>query len=171
MINKKVLSEIALYCGTVKMPEGFEIEKEELTKNIFLSQYYENFEYHFSITFDKLKNFITDFIKVEHNLNLVPKKIYGNFYEKNEISKPKLEVDPVDLRNSCDFVFLYGAEIDSETCEVVVYYDDNRRKGRSWNINLKTNEFVMFPSSQLFYIKNNNNSHLNFVQTIHFEYI
>ena len=114
---------------------------------------------------------ITDFIKVEHNLNLVPKKIYGNFYEKNEVSKPRLEIDLVDLRNSCDFVFLYGAEIDSETCEVVVYYDDNRRKGRSWNINLKTNEFVMFPSSQLFYIKNNNNSHLNFVQTINFEYV
>jgi len=171
MINKKVLSEIALYGGTVKMPEGFEIEKEELTKNIFLSQYYENFEYPFSITFDKLKNFITDFIKVEHKLNLVPKKIYGNFYEKNEFSKPRLEIDPVDLRNSCDFVFLYGVEIDSKTCEVIVYYDDNRRKGRSWNINLKTNEFVMFPSSQLFYIKNNNNSHLNFVQTIHFEYI
>jgi hypothetical protein len=117
------------------------------------------------------ETFITDFIKVEHNLNLVPKKIYGNFYEKNEVSKPRLEIDLVDLRNSCDFVFLYGAEIDSETCEVVVYYDDNRRKGRSWNINLKTNEFVMFPSSQLFYIKNNNNSHLNFVQTINFEYV
>jgi hypothetical protein len=39
MINKKTLSETALYYGEVKMPEGFEIEKDELVKNIFLSKY------------------------------------------------------------------------------------------------------------------------------------
>ena len=54
MINKKILSEIALYKGKVKMPKGFEINNEELVNNIFLSQYYENFEYPFSISFDKL---------------------------------------------------------------------------------------------------------------------
>lgn len=171
MIEKKILSEISLYTGIVKMPKGFEIEKDELVKNITLSQYYENVEYPFSISFDKLKTYVTDFIRIEHNLSLVPKKIYGRFYEKNEISKPILEVDPVDLRNSPDFVLLYGVEIDSKTCEIVISYDNNRRKGNTWHINLENNKFIMFPASQLYYIKNNKNSYLNFIQTITFEYI
>jgi len=171
MINKKILSEISLYYGVVKMPKGFEIEKDELIKNIFLSKYYENIDYPFSTSFDKLKTYICDFMKVEHNLNLVPKKIYGNFYEKNEISEPKLEIDPVDLKNSPDFVLLYGVEIDNKTCEIVINYDDNRRKRRSWNINLENDKFIMFPASQLYYIKNVKNSYLNFIQTITFEYI
>ena len=54
MINKKILSEISLFSGEIKMPKGFEIEREELVKNIFLSQYYENLQYPFSITFDKI---------------------------------------------------------------------------------------------------------------------
>ena len=171
MINKKILSEIALYQGFVKMPEGFEIEKDVLVKNILLSQYYEDINYPFSITWDKLKTYITDFIKVEHGLNLIPKKSYGNFYEKNEISKPKLEIDPVDLKNSSDFVLLYGVEVDPKTCEIVIYYDDNRRKGRSYNVFLENNMFIIFPSSQLYYTKNHKNSYLNFIQTITFTYL
>lgn len=171
MIKKDILSEISIYYGKVKMPKGFEIEEDELVKNITLSSYYENIEYPFSITWDKLKTYITDFIKVEHNLSLIPKKSFGNFYEKNEISTPKLEIDPVDLKNSPDFVLLYGVEVDSKTCEIVIHYDDNRRKGRSRNIILEKNMFVLFPSSLLYYVKNNKNSYLNFVQTITFEYI
>jgi len=34
MIEKKILSEISIYFGQVKMPKGFEIEKDELVKNI-----------------------------------------------------------------------------------------------------------------------------------------
>jgi len=171
MIKKKILSEISIYFGQVKMPKGFEIEENELVKNITLSNYYENLDYPFSITWDKLKTYITDFMKVEHNFNLVPKKSFGNFYEKNETSYPKLEIDPVDLKNSPDFVFLYGVELDTKSCEIVIYYDDNRIKGRTWNFTLEKNMFIMFPSSLLYYVKNKKNSYLNFIQTITFEYI
>ena len=109
MIEKKILSEISIYFGQIKMPKGFEIEEDELVKNITLSSYYENLNYPFSITWDKLKTYVTDFMRIEHNLNLVPKKSFGNFYEKNEISCPKLEVNPVDLKNSADFVSLLRA--------------------------------------------------------------
>lgn len=171
MINKKVLSEISLYSGKINMPKGFEIEEDELVKNIMLSSYYENLNYPFSKTWDKLKTYITDFIRIEHNLNLVSKKTFGNFYEKNEISCPKFEVDPINLKNSPDFVFLYGVEIDPKTCEIIIYYDDNRRKGNTWKIFLEKNMFIMFPSSLLYYVKNDKNSYLNFIQTITFEYI
>jgi hypothetical protein len=171
MINKKILSEIALYKGKVKMPKGFEINNEELVNNIFLSQYYENFEYPFSISFDKLNKFISDYMRLEHKLNLVPKKITGNFYEKGESSKHFLEVEPLDLRNSPDFVLLYGVEIDPSTCKIEIFYDDNRRKNRSRVINLENEEFIIFPSSLTYKINNNNNSYLNFIKKITYEYI
>jgi hypothetical protein len=171
MIQKNILSETSIYFGKVKMPKGFEIEEDELVKNIILSSYYENVEYPFSRTWDKLKTYVLDFLRIEYNLNLINKKTFGNFYEKNEISQPKLEIDPIDLKNSPDFVFLYGVEIDPKTCEIIIHYDDNRRKGKTWKIFLEKNMFVMFPSSLLYYIKNSKNSYLNFVQTITFEYI
>jgi hypothetical protein len=171
MIEKKVLSEVSIYFGQVKMPKGFEIEEDELVKNITLSSYYENLNYPFSITWDKLKTYITDFMKVEHGFSLIPKKSFGNFYEKNEITCPKLEINPMDLKNSPDFVFLYGVEIEPKTCEIIIYYDNNRRKGNTWKISLEKNMFIIFPSSLLYYIKNNKNSYLNFIQTITFEYI
>jgi hypothetical protein len=171
MINKKILSEISLYYGTIKMPNGFEIKKEELVKNITLSNYYKDIEYPFSKEWDKLKSFLTDFFSIEHKLLLIPKETFGNYYEKNEISKPLLHVNPADFRNSPDFVFLYGVEIEPKTCEIIIYYDDNRRKGNIKKIFLENNEFIMFPSSQMYYVKNNKNSYLNFIQTILFNYV
>ena len=171
MIEKKTLSEINLYKGKVKMPEGFEISKEELVKNITISQYYEDIEYPFSINFDKLNKYIIEYMKLEHNINLVNKNAFGNFYEKNERSKLCLDVNPVDLKNSPDFVLLYGVEIDPSTCKVEIYYDDNRRKGRSYIVNLENEEFILFPSSQIYCINNFKNSYLNFIQKINYFYI
>jgi len=66
---------------------------------------------------------------------------------------------------------LYGVEIDKKTCEITIQYDDNRRVNKNCNINLENNKFIIFPSVQKFKIKNVNNSHLNFVQLVNFEYL
>lgn len=169
MINKKILSEIAIYHGKIKMPKNFEIEKDELVKNILLSKYYENVNYPFSIAWDKLKTFIIDFMITEYNISLIPQINYGNFYEKGETSKPKLELNLMDLKNSHDLVLLYGVEIDPNTCKVIINYDDNKRKGKYFEFNLNNDDFIIFPTSQLYYIENNKNSYLNFIQTIIFD--
>ena len=36
IIKKTTLSEIALYQGIIKMPEGFQIEKDVLIKNLLI---------------------------------------------------------------------------------------------------------------------------------------
>ena len=64
---------------------------------------------------------------------------------------------------------LYGVEV--EDCIVTIYYNDNRRKGKSWEIELKNNMFIMFPSSNTYYITNNQKKKLNFIQTITYEFI
>ena len=105
----------------------------------------------------------------EYNFNLINKKTWGNIYKPNEITTPLLNVDSVDLKNSPDYTFLYGVKVNK--CKVRIYYDDNRRKGRSWDIELKNNEFIMFPSTNLYYITNNQKESLNFIQTITYDFI
>ena len=80
-----------------------------------------------------------------------------------------MNINPIDLKDSPDFTVLYGVKV--EDCSVKIYYDDNRRKGRSWDMDLTTNKFIMFPSTNMYHINNNQKNSLNFIQTITYEYI
>ena len=167
-MNKKVLSEQALYYGDVNMPKGFEIDQEKLTNDILQSTFNSK-EFPFSRTWDMLNTYMRDFIGVEHNINLINKKTWGNIYKPHQVSLPLLNIDPVDLRNSPDFTLLYGVKV--KDCNVRIHFEDNRRKGRSWDIELKNNMFIMFPSTNMYYLTNNQKDSLNFIQTITYEYI
>jgi len=165
---KRILSEQALYFGDVSMPKDFEIDQEKLTNDI-LQFSLTNKEFPFSRTWDMLNTYIREHINLEYGFQLVNKNTWGNIYKPNEQSTPLLNINPVDLRNSPDYTLLYGVKVDS--CMVRIHYDDNRRKGRSWDIRLKNNMFIMFPSTNMYYIKNNQKDSLNFVQTLVYEYI
>jgi len=167
-MNKKVLSEQALYYGDVNMPKGFEIDQEKLTKDILQSTFNSK-EFPFSRNWDMLNVYMRDFIGLDYGINLINKKTWGNIYKPHQASLPLLNIDPVDLRNSPDFTLLYGVKV--KDCNVRIHFEDNRRKGRSWDIELKNNMFIMFPSTNMYYITNNQKDSLNFVQTITYEYI
>ena len=167
-MQKKVLTEQSLYFGNVNMPKNWEIDRNELSGYILQSNI-RNSEFLFSRTWDKLNTYIRDFIKVKHDISLVNKDTFGNIYKPGETSQPFINVDPVDLRNSPDFTLLYGVKV--KDCMVRILYEDNRRKGRSWDIELKDNMFIMFPSTNMYYLTNNQKDSLNFVQTITYEYI
>ena len=167
-MQKKVLSEIALYYGDVAMPKGWDIDRKKLQKDILQSQI-QNKNFPFSRTFDMLNTYMRDHINLDYEFNLINKDTFGNIYKPEEISQPFINVDPVDLRNSPDFTLLYGVKV--KDCTVRIHYEDNRRKGRSWDIELKDNMFIMFPSTNMYYITNNQKDSLNFVQTILYEYI
>ena len=167
-MDKKVLSEQALYFGNVDMPKNFEIDQKKLSQDILESSF-KNKEFPFSRTWDMLNTYLRDHINVEYNVNLINKDTWGDIYKPNQISKPLLNVDLVDLKNSPDFTMLYGVTV--ENCMIRIHYEDNRRKGRSWDIPLKNNMFIMFPSTNMYYLTNNQKNSLNFVQTITYEYI
>ena len=167
-MQRKVLTEQSLFYGDINMPKGFEIDQEKLTNDILQSTFNSK-EFPFSRTWDMLNTYMRDFIGLEHNINLVNKSTWGNIYKPNETTIPLLNIDPVDLRNSPDFTMLYGVKV--KDCFVRIHYEDNRRKGRSWDIELKNNMFIMFPSTNMYYITNNQKDSLNFVQTITYEYI
>ena len=167
-MEKKILSEIALIYGDVSMPKGFEIDREDLSKQIIKANI-KNCTFSFSRNWDMLNTYMIDHINVEHDINLINKETWGDIYKPNQISIPLLNIDPIDLRNSPDYTLLYGVKVDG--CMVRIHYDDNRRKGRSWDIPLKNNQFIMFPSTNMYYITNNQKDSLNFIQTITYEFI
>jgi hypothetical protein len=166
-MKKKVLSEIGLYYGDVAMPKGFEINRNQLQEDILKSQIH-NKEFPFSRNWDMLNTYIREHINVEYELSLVNKETWGNVYKPKEISIPLLNIDPVDLRNSPDYTLLYGVNV--KDCSVRIHYDDNRRAGRSWDMSLTNNQFIMFPSTQMYYITNNQKDSLNSILTITHEF-
>ena len=167
-MQKKVLTEQSLFYGDINMPIHWDIDRNDLAHHILHSDL-TNEKLQFSKTWDKLNTYIVDFMRLEHGIDLIKKLTWGNIYKPNETTIPLLNIDPVDLRNSSDFTMLYGVKV--KDCFVRIHYDDNRRKGRSWDIELKNNMFIMFPSTNMYYITNNQKNNLNFVQTITYEYI
>jgi len=167
-MNKNILSEIALYYGDIAMPKGFEIDRDKLSGDILQSNL-QDCKFPFSRTWDMLNTYMRDHFNLEHGRSLINKATWGNIYKPNEVSIPLLNIDPVDLRNSPDYTLLYGVKV--KNCSIRVYFDDNRRKGRSWDIELKNNMFIMFPSTCMYYITNRQRDSLNFIQTITYEYI
>ena len=167
-MQKKVLSEQALYYGDVAMPKDWDIDRDKLSGDI-LQSIIQNKYFQFSRTFDMLNTYLREHIYLKYEFTLIQKKTWGNMYKPQETTIPLLNVDPVDLRNSPDFTLLYGVKV--RDCNVRVHYEDNRRKGRSWDIPLINNEFIMFPSTCMYYLTNNQKDSLNFVQTITYEYI
>ena len=167
-MQRQVLTEQSLFYGDIDMPKGFEINQEKLTNDILQSTFNSK-EFPFSRTWDMLNTYMKDYIGVEYNINLVNKSTWGNIYKPSETTVPLLNIEPVDLRNSPDFTMLYGVKV--KDCNVKIYFDDNRRKGKSWDIELKNNMFILFPSTNMYYLTNNQKDSLNFVQTITYEYI
>ena len=167
-MHKKVLSEISLYHGDVTMPKNWDIDRDKLQDHILKSNLTDS-PFPFSRTWDMLNTYIREHIFLEYKFNLVNKEMWGNMYKPQETTIPLLNIDPVDLRNSPDYTLLYGVNV--KNCMVRIHYEDNRRKGRSWDIELTNNKFIMFPSTCMYYLTNNQKDSLNFVQTITYEYI
>ena len=167
-MRKKVLSEIGLYSGQVEMPKGFEIDRDKLQEDTLKSQI-NNKEFSGSRAWNMLNTYVREHINLEYGFSLVNKKTWGIVYKPKEISLPLLNIDPVDLKNSPDYVLLYGIQV--KDCSVKIHYNDNRRKGKSWDIPLVNNKFIMFPSMQMYYITNTQKDSLNFIQTIIYEFI
>ena len=167
-MEKKVLSEIALYYGDVSMPKYWEIDPIELAHQILQYQIH-NKKFPFSKTWDKLNTYIREHIRLEYNIQLVNKETWGNIYSPHETTIPLSNSDPIDLRSSPDYTLLYGAKVDN--CMVKICYDDNRRKGKSWDVPLSNNKFIIFPSTNMYYIINDQKDSLNFILTITYEFI
>jgi len=180
-MQKKVLSEIDLYIDTVHV---IKIDRKKI-KNDILNSFafnkrlsnnkkdysYEDFKVPYSKPLAWLKDYLRDHFKVDYYKTLIPKKEWGNIYNQHESSYTRHQVEPLLLKTSPDYTCLYGLEVAKDSCELVIEYDDNRRKNRTWHIPLKDNLFIIFPSTQRYFISQNKSKQTNIFLTMTYEYI
>jgi len=183
-MQKVVLSEIDVYTGEVSMPTGFEIDQDQIKNNIISSYIkenrisknnkdysYQDYRVPFSQPLQWLQDYIRDHWRVEYGYSLVIKTMHGNVMRPQEKSWTRHQVDPVDLRNSSDYTFIYGVDVQEDSSECIIEYDDNRRKNRTWHIPMKNNHFIMFPATNRYCFSANTSNKLNVTLTINYEYI
>ena len=183
-MQKVVLSEIDLIHGPVNLPKGFEINRDKIKNDIiksFIDQKkintnpkaysYEDYEVPFSQPLQWFKDYIRDNIRVEHEFTLVEKSQHGNVLHPKEQSHLRNQIEPVDLRNSPDYTLIYALDCAKDSCELVIEYDDNRRKNRTWHIPIENNKFIMFPATNKYSFSPNKSDGLNIILTITYEYI
>ena len=87
--------------------------------------------------------------------------------QKQPLNKRELK----DLKNSPDYTCIYGVDVAKDSCELVIEYDDNRRKNRTWHIPLENNKFIIFPSTQRYFISQNKSKQMNIFLTMTYTYI
>ena len=180
-MQKKVLSEIDLYIDTVQV---IKIDRNKLKNDIINSfafskrlsknkkdYSYQDFEVPFSKPLERLRDYIRDHFVGDYERTLILKKDWGNIYNPYESSVTRHQVDLVDLRNSPDYTCIYVLDVAKDSCELVIEYDDNRRKSRTWHIPLKDNQFIIFPSTQRYFISQNKSKQMNVFLTMAYEYM
>jgi len=180
-VQKKVLSEIDLYIDTVQVVniDRTKIKNDILNSFAFdkrLSKNKKDYSYQdFKIPFSKPLQWLTDYLRdhfrADYYKTLISQKEWGNIYRPHESSIARHQVDLTDLKNSPDYICLYGVEVAKDSCELVIEYDDNRRKNRTWHIPLKNNQFIIFPSMQRYFISQNKSKQMNIFLTLTYEYI
>tara|TARA_R110002020_G_scaffold118777_1_gene271293 strand:+ start:1543 stop:2058 length:516 start_codon:yes stop_codon:yes gene_type:complete len=163
VIIKEILTDNSVYRGVVKMPKGVEINSLELIGSILESE--KNYlPIKHCKSFDKLNNFIREFMQVEHKICIANKKTLGEFYKPKEITKPILQTDPVDIDACPDYVLLYG--IQTTGCFVRIHYESLKSNKQYLDFELKKNNFLFFPANLQYQISNMQSKELNFIQTI-----
>jgi hypothetical protein len=170
-MNKQLLSEIALYTGSVQLPDPIKIDLESLKADILLYNTNNtlNDNFPFSKNLSILDTYIREFIYLKHSIKLISRNTFGDIYKPGEYSFPLIQADPMNLQNSCDFVLLYGVNVKENSCKVRIEYDNNRIKNNYIDVPLKTNSFIIFPSTLVYYVTPNTSEQLNFILTSLYE--
>ena len=183
-MHKKVLTEVDLYTGEIAMPKGFEINRNIIKNDIIKSfvtedrinnnskaYSYKYYKVPYSKPLQWMQDYVRDHWRAEYDFTLVYKNMHGKVLSPKEQSVLMHSVDPVDLRNSPDYTLIYVVDVEPNSCECIIEYDDNRRKNRTWHLPLKNNHFIMFPTTQRFMITENTSDKLNTILVINYEYI
>ena len=77
-----------------------------------------------------------------------------------------MDIDFRSLKDSVDYTMLYG--VNTSNCVVTILYDDNRNKQQYHSIDLTSNKFIIFPSSNMYFINNKQKESFNFVLKINY---
>lgn len=171
---EKVFNETRYFTGEVGPENLFKIDRKEILYRIAESYYENKFvkdtDYLEVLNCDPMNQLIHWWQDIHYYhralVNKIPYKIinhknYGYHILPNDSTLKKNHLDPFDLHHSPDYVFLYSVDVQKDSSELVIEFDDHRRKNRWWKVNLENNYFYFFPSSLNYYITKNKSNRIN----------
>tara|TARA_R100000988_G_scaffold103825_2_gene85770 strand:- start:2876 stop:3430 length:555 start_codon:yes stop_codon:yes gene_type:complete len=171
---RKIFSETIFYTGEVGPTDLFKIDRQELLFNIAESYYLK--KYHNNTELLKIVN-IRSLTQLAHwwydarafdlhkrNLqspNLVVQDTYALHILPGDQSQKRNHNHINDDKLSPDYTFIYCVDVQKDSSQLIIDFDDHRRKNRTWTINLENNYFYCFPSSLNYYITKNTSERIN----------
>lgn len=178
-MHKKVLSEIDTYFGIVDMPKYFEINREELKSNLLSSvikdKYFSNssvmstqFDYEMlnGKAFTMLNTYLIENLKLKNGITIINNFNFGNIFNEKESSITKNLVNEHNLSSSPDYTCIYGIEVEKYSQQLIIEYPNKRLKENFSQVELKNNEYIIFPSILKYFFTQNTSNKTNTYLTI-----
>lgn len=173
-MQKKVLSEIDIYFGTVDMPKYFEINRDQLKASLLTSvltdkQYSNSFviknpnDYEMlnGKAFTMFNRYIIENFFLRHKKSIKNNFNFGSIFEKEQSSITKNLVDKYKMGDSPDYTCIYGIDIQKNSQQLIIEYSNKRLVEQFLTVELRNNEYVIFPSTLNYFFTKNNSDKTN----------
>jgi hypothetical protein len=157
-MEKKVLSEIEIYTGEVKIPLDFKIDRKQIFSSILYNHFIEKNTYKVdgSKELSWFHDYIIEFSYLKYNLQLETVNHYGLILYPGESGNIKNENS---LNINSDYTTIYGVDVPKKSTQLVLNYF-NKNKFKIYSEDIYGNKFITFPSTQNYFLKKNNSSDL-----------
>ena len=158
MIEKLLLAEQSIVYGELDSVSKVDMK---LLRNHTLSSFantldsshlkwkkhYRKVNYHQHIQW--VQDYIRDHWNEKNGFTLVPLTVDGVtsiIQQTNEDIPVHQHIDEFDLNGSPDYSGIYTVGKGEEQVNITIFYEDGRRRMRSWTIPLEINKFIIWPS-------------------------
>ena len=172
-MNKKILSEIDIYEGSIILPKNHEIDRFKIKSDILQSKLenktisqnpfayaYSDYSIETSQPLNLIRNTIAEKTRAYHEMGIEPRLSFGNVYEPKQQSFFRNMIDPVNIKESPDYIMIYGVDVDKNT-SVVLESKDKRGVNQLSVYPIINNHYVMFPAYLKFFINENDSFQTN----------
>tara|TARA_R100001163_G_C5058082_1_gene194641 strand:- start:1355 stop:1903 length:549 start_codon:yes stop_codon:yes gene_type:complete len=176
-MNKKILSEIALFEGEITLPKNYQVDRYKIKSDILQSKLdnktvssnpyafaFCDYNIETSAPLNLVRSTIAEKLNVYHQIGIEPRLSFGNVFDPKQQSFFRNMIDPVNIKESPDYVMIYGVDVD-KNASVVIENKDKRGIDQLSVYPIANNHFVIFPAYLRFFMNENDSSQTNIFLT------
>tara|TARA_R100001086_G_scaffold79077_1_gene38446 strand:+ start:1610 stop:2158 length:549 start_codon:yes stop_codon:yes gene_type:complete len=176
-MNKKTLLEIALFEGEITLPKNHQVDRYKIKSDILQSKLdnktvssnpyafaFSDYSIETSAPLNLIRSTIAEKLNVYHQIGVESRLSFGNVFDPKQQSFFRNMIDPVNIKESPDYVMIYGVDVD-KNASVVIETKDKRGIDQLSVYPIANNHFVLFPAYLRFFMNENDSSQTNIFLT------
>ena len=172
---KKVLSQLISYCGEIECKHEpselvFKIYESYIKKD-FINKEHLDYKVYNCEALERVTEEASKRHKLDTQQTLIPTSRFGNLFLPGESGLTRDYLDYGDLRNSNDYVLIYAVDVEENSCNIRVEYDNGRRPQNVWNYPIKNKMFWIIPTTSKITITKNKGNQINCLFTTTMQYV